>query len=83
MTHLRKTVLSLELLAAMTASAQDNFSAKANALRQQYQTEAAKTRAAGEASDTMASFVVICKPTLIYTKDGKEYTAVIPIELHF
>lgn len=45
----------------MTASAQDNFSAKANALRQQYQTEAAKTRAAGEASDTMASFVVICK----------------------
>ena len=61
MTHLRKTVLSLALLAAMTASAQDNFSAKANALRQQYQTEAAKTRAAGEASDTMASFVVICK----------------------
>ena len=27
--------------------------------------------------------VLTCKPTLIYTQDGKEYTAVIPIELHF
>lgn len=48
-------------MAVMTASAQGNFSAKANALRQQYQQEAAKTRASGEATDATASFVVICK----------------------
>ena len=27
--------------------------------------------------------VLTCKPTLIYTKDGKEYTAVITLNLHF
>lgn len=50
---------SLLLMAGLTASAQGNFSAQANALKQQYQKKA-MTRADGEAMP-QAAFVVICK----------------------
>ena len=51
---------SLLFVTGLTASAQGDFSAQANALKQQYQKNKAMTRADGKEMPK-ASFVVICK----------------------
>ena len=58
---MKKILLAtLLLVAGLTASAQGNFSAQANALKQQCQKKQAMTRANGEEMPR-AAFVVICK----------------------
>ena len=59
--EMKKILLAtLLLVAGLTASAQGNFSAQANALKQQCQKKLAMTRANGEEMHR-AAFVVICK----------------------
>ena len=59
--YMKKIIFAIMLLASLTAAAQGEFSAAANAYKNSYQKEVAKTRAAGEAVPMAGPFVITCK----------------------